>query len=49
MLSVPFVIIVVVGLMLAIRRFLPALHNVPDNPLEGLIGTGASLWMFLSW
>jgi len=47
-LTVPVVIMVVVGLMLAIRRFLPALHNVPDNPLEGLIGTGASVWMFLA-
>jgi len=47
-LSVPFVVMVVVGLMLAIQRFLPALHNVPANPLEGLLGTGASLWMFLA-
>jgi len=47
-LSVPFVVMVVVGLMLAIQRVLPALHNVPDNPLEGLIGTGASPWIFLA-
>ena len=47
-LSVPLVVAVVIGMMLAIRRFLPALHNVPDNPLEGLIGSGASLWMFLA-
>ena len=39
MLSVPFVIAVMIALMLAIRRFAPSLHNVPDNPLEGLIGT----------
>lgn len=47
-LSFPIVITVVITLMLAIRRFVPALHNVPDNPLEGLVGTGASLWMFLA-
>ena len=47
-LSVPFVIGVMVALMLVVRRFVPALHNVPDNPLEGLMGTGASLWTFLA-
>lgn len=47
-LSFPIVITVVITLLLAIRRFVPALHNVPDNPLEGLVGTGASLWMFLA-
>ncbi len=45
--SFPVVIVIVVSLMLAIRRFLPALHNVPDNPLEGLIGTGVSAAAFL--
>ena len=38
---------VVIALMLAIRLVLPSLHNVPDNPLEGLIGSGASVGMFL--
>jgi membrane protease YdiL (CAAX protease family) len=47
-LSFPLVITVVIAMMLAIQRVLPALHNVPDNPLEGLIGTGASRWMFLA-
>jgi membrane protease YdiL (CAAX protease family) len=46
--SVPFVITVMIALMLAIRRFAPSLHNVPDNPLEGMIGTGINLWMFLA-
>ena len=45
--SFPVVIIVVVTLMIAIRRFVPSLHNVPDNPLEGLLRTGASTWLFL--
>ena len=46
-LSVPFVITVMVALMLTIRRFVPTLHNVPNNPLEGFIGAGVSLWLFL--
>ena len=46
-LSVPFVIAVMIALLLAIRRFAPSLHNVPDNPLENLIGSGISVWMFL--
>jgi len=46
-LSVPLVVTLVIALMLAIRRFVPVLHNVPNNPLEGLIGTGASPWLFL--
>ena len=46
--SVPFAIGVMIALLLAIRRFVPSLHNVPDNPLEGMIGTGISIWMFLA-
>jgi membrane protease YdiL (CAAX protease family) len=46
--SVPFVISVMIALILAVRRFAPTLHNVAENPLEGLIGTGISLWMFLA-
>jgi membrane protease YdiL (CAAX protease family) len=46
-LSLPMVIIVVVSLTLIIRQFLPSLHNVPDNPLEGLLAGQASIWMFL--
>ena len=45
--SAPFVITFVVALTLAIRRFAPSLHNVPDNPLEALLGTQAGLLMFL--
>jgi membrane protease YdiL (CAAX protease family) len=48
MLSFPFVIAIVIALTLSIRRFLPTLHNVPNNPLEGLIGTGVNVWMFLA-
>lgn len=47
-LSVPFVLGVMIVLMLTIRRLAPAMHNVADNPLEGVIGTGINLWMFLA-
>lgn len=44
--SLPTVIVIVVGLTVAVRQFAPALHNVPDNPLEGLVA-GHSIWLFL--
>ena len=47
-LSLPFVLGVMIAMMLALRRFVPAMHNVADNPLEGMIGTGFNLWMFLA-
>ncbi len=47
LLSVPFVVALVLALTLLIRVFVPFLHNVPDNPLEGLLGTQTGLWTFL--
>jgi len=47
MLSLPVIIGLVLALTLSIRRFLPSLRNVPHNPLEGMLGSGASLWLFL--
>ena len=46
-LSVPFVVTAVSVLMLAIRSVAPALRHVPENPLEGLLGSQAGLLMFL--
>ena len=45
--SVPVVIALVVAITIVIRRFAPSLHNVPENPLEALLGTQAGLLMFL--
>ena len=45
--SLPIVLLALMALTILIRRFAPWLHNVPDNPLEGLIGSGANVWMFL--
>ena len=46
-LSVPLVFLVVLTLMLAIMRFAPELHNVPQNPLEAFMSSPAGIWMFL--
>jgi len=45
--SLPMVIVLVVSLTLIVRRFVPSLHNVPDNPLEGLLAGQVNIWMFL--
>jgi membrane protease YdiL (CAAX protease family) len=48
MASLPLIIALVIALTLAIRRIRPTLHNVPNNPLEGLIGDHAGgIWLFL--
>jgi len=45
--SLPVVITLVVALTLTIRHFAPFLRTVPENPLQGLLGTQAGLLMFL--
>jgi membrane protease YdiL (CAAX protease family) len=45
--SVPFVVMLVIGLTLLLRAFAPGLRNVPINPLEGLLGTQTGLLAFL--
>jgi uncharacterized protein len=45
--TIPAILSLVIALTIGIRRFVPALHNVPDNPLEGLIGSGVNMWIFL--
>ncbi len=48
MASLPLILALVVALTLAIRRIAPELHNVPNNPLEGLIGDHpGTIWLFL--
>ena len=46
-LSVPLVFVLVVTLTIVIRTFAPSLRNVPNNPLEALLGTQTGLLMFL--
>jgi len=48
LLSLPFIVAMVMALALLIRTFAPFLHNIPENPLEGLLRTQTSLWAFLA-
>ncbi len=43
---VPLVFALVGGVLGAILHFLPRLHNVPVNPLEGVIRTRLDAWLF---
>jgi membrane protease YdiL (CAAX protease family) len=45
--SLPLVLTVVVVASLSIRLVVPALHNVEQNPLEGLLGSQTGLFAFL--
>ena len=47
LLSVPFVVAMVLALTLVIRAVAPSLRNVPENPLEALLGTQTGLLAFL--
>jgi membrane protease YdiL (CAAX protease family) len=44
--SLPTVIVIVIGWTVLVRQFVPSLHNVPDNPIEGLV-SGHNVWLFL--
>jgi membrane protease YdiL (CAAX protease family) len=43
----PVVFALVAGISLLVMRYAPSLRTVPDNPLEGLLGTQAGLGVFL--
>lgn len=47
LLSLPLIVTIVVVVMTAIRVFAPSLHNVPNNPLEGLLESQTGLLAFL--
>lgn len=46
LLQLPVVFLLVVAVMLGVSRVAPWLHNVPRNPMEGLIGTRLDAWLF---
>jgi len=46
-LSLPVVFMIVILVSVLVGRFAPSLHNVPDNPLQGFLGTQSGLLMFL--
>jgi membrane protease YdiL (CAAX protease family) len=45
-LQLPAILLLVVAAMSAVTRFAPWLHNVPKNPMEGLISTPGDAWLF---
>jgi membrane protease YdiL (CAAX protease family) len=45
-LQLPAIFGLVVVVMALVRRFGPWLHNVPTNPMEGLIATSRDAWLF---
>ncbi len=46
-LSLPVAFGIVMLVTVLVRQFAPALHNVPDNPLRGFLGTQSGFLMFL--
>ncbi len=48
-LGVPLIFValgIAVAVLLAVRRFAPSLHTVPDNPLTALLRTPRDAWLF---
>ena len=46
-LSLPVVVAIVIAISILVRVLVPALHDVPDNPLEALLGSQTGLLAFL--
>jgi membrane protease YdiL (CAAX protease family) len=46
LLLIPLAFGIAVAVILTVRRFAPALHNVPDNPLQGLLTSPRDAWLF---
>ena len=45
-LLIPIAFGVAVAVMLTVRRFAPSLHNVAENPLQGLLTSPRDAWLF---
>ena len=46
-LSLPVALGIVMLVSVLVRQFAPSLHNVPENPLRGFLGTQSGFLMFL--
>ena len=46
-LSLPVAFAIVLLVSVLVRQFAPSLHNVPENPLRGFLGTQSGFLMFL--
>jgi membrane protease YdiL (CAAX protease family) len=42
----PLAFAIAAAVILTVRRFAPSLHNVENNPLQGLLGTPSDAWWF---
>jgi len=42
----PITFALAAAVILSVRRFAPSLHNVENNPLQGLLGTPSDAWWF---
>jgi membrane protease YdiL (CAAX protease family) len=45
-LLIPITFGIAVAVMLTVRRFAPSLHNIADNPLQGLLTSPRDAWLF---
>jgi membrane protease YdiL (CAAX protease family) len=45
-LLIPVALAIAATAILTVRRFAPALHNVADNPLQGLLTSPRNAWLF---
>jgi membrane protease YdiL (CAAX protease family) len=46
LLMIPLAFGIAIVVLLAVRRFAPSLHNVPENPLQGLLTSPRDAWLF---
>src|SRR6185436_18156307 len=46
LLLIPITFGIAIAVMLTVRRFAPSLHNVADNPLQGLLKSPRDAWLF---
>jgi membrane protease YdiL (CAAX protease family) len=46
LLLIPIAFAIAIAVMLTVQRFAPSLHNVAQNPLEGLLRSRRDAWLF---
>jgi membrane protease YdiL (CAAX protease family) len=45
-LQIPAIFLLMIAVTALVHRFAPWLHNVPNNPMEGLVSTPFDAWLF---
>ena len=46
LLLIPIAFGIAISVILSVQRFAPTLHNVANNPLQGLLGSPRDAWLF---